>query len=124
VKKLQIALRELDRMILDPSRLMILTVLYYRDKTEFRYLQKKCSLTAGNLSSHLAKLRAAGYVEIAKGFKRNYPVTLCSLTSRGREALGNCAQELGRFSGAGGISSKTREEGPRDRKALKTKGVE
>jgi hypothetical protein len=41
-------------------------------------------LTQGNLSSHLAKLEAAGYVLIEKTFKGKYPLTVCRLTQKGR----------------------------------------
>jgi DNA-binding MarR family transcriptional regulator len=44
-------------------------------------------LTAGNLSAHLARLEAAGYVAIAKGFVGKLPRTTCRLTDAGRAAF-------------------------------------
>jgi hypothetical protein len=41
----------------------------------------------GNLSSHLSKLEAAGYVEIQKEFVDKIPRALLSLTPQGREAF-------------------------------------
>jgi DNA-binding transcriptional ArsR family regulator len=40
---------------------------------DFLYIQRECGLTQGNLSSHLARLENAGYVEIKKTFKGKYP---------------------------------------------------
>jgi DNA-binding MarR family transcriptional regulator len=51
---------------------------------DFLYIQKECEFTQGNLSSHLAKLDEAGYVYIRKAFKGKYPLTLCTLTDKGR----------------------------------------
>lgn len=80
-------LATIDRMIHEPARLMIMTVLYAVDEADFLYLQRECRLTQGNLSSHLARLEEADYVEIEKTFKGKYPLTICSLTKRGRHAF-------------------------------------
>ncbi|HZR28770.1 MAG TPA: transcriptional regulator [Terriglobales bacterium] len=80
-------LATLDRLIHEPARLMIMTVLYAVPEADFIYLQRECGLTQGNLSSHLAKLEEAGYVMITKTFKGKYPLTICSLTQKGREAF-------------------------------------
>jgi DNA-binding HxlR family transcriptional regulator len=81
------ALATLDRVIHEPARLMIATVLYAVKEADFLYLQRECGLTQGNLSSHLAKLEEASYVAIVKTFKGKYPLTICSLTKNGREAF-------------------------------------
>ena len=44
------ALAGLDRLIHEPSRLIILTVLYRVAEVDFRYLQKEWKFTPGNLS--------------------------------------------------------------------------
>jgi len=80
-------LSSLDRLIHEPARLMIMTILYAVKEADFVYLQRECSLTQGNLSSHLSKLEEAGYVLISKTFKGKYPLTLCSLTRAGRQAF-------------------------------------
>jgi len=80
-------LATLDRIIHEPARLMIMTVLYAVTEADFLYLQRECGLTQGNLSSHLAKLEDAGYVLIEKTFKGKYPLTICSLTRKGRDAF-------------------------------------
>jgi DNA-binding MarR family transcriptional regulator len=90
----------LDRLIHEPGRLLIMTVLYANAEADFRYLQKEWGFTQGNLSSHLAKLEAAGYVAITKSFKGKYPLTICSLTKKGREAFEAYARKLKYVSGA------------------------
>ena len=80
-------LATLDRVIHEPARLMIMTVLYAVSEADFIYLQNECGLTQGNLSSHLAKLEEAKYVDVEKKFKGKYPLTICSLTSKGRKSF-------------------------------------
>jgi DNA-binding transcriptional ArsR family regulator len=80
-------LSSLDRLIHEPARLMIMTVLYAVKEADFVYLKRECGLTQGNLSSHLAKLEEVGYLTITKTFKGKYPLTICKLTRKGREAF-------------------------------------
>lgn len=80
-------LSSLDRVIHEPARLMIMTILFAVEEADFVYLQRECGLTQGNLSSHLSKLEETGYLTITKTFKGKYPLTLCRLTRRGREAF-------------------------------------
>jgi DNA-binding transcriptional ArsR family regulator len=89
----------LDRVIHEPSRLLILTVLYSVAEADFLHL-KKWGFTQGNLSSHLGKLERAGYVALTKKFKGKYPLTICSLTRKGREAFVDYARKLKYVSGA------------------------
>jgi DNA-binding MarR family transcriptional regulator len=80
-------LASLDRVIHEPARLMIMTVLYAVSEADFIYLQNECGLTQGNLSSHLARLEEANYVLVEKTFKGKYPLTICRLTQKGRKAF-------------------------------------
>jgi DNA-binding MarR family transcriptional regulator len=88
------ALATLDRVIHEPARLMVMTVLYAVKEADFLYLQRECGLTQGNLSSHLGKLEAAQYVKIEKTFKGKYPLTICSLTPKGRAAFEEYVQKI------------------------------
>lgn len=88
------ALANLDRVIHEPARLMIMTVLYAVTEADFLYLQRECGLTQGNLSSHLAKLEEANYVVINKTFKGKYPLTICSLTKIGRQAFDDYVRKM------------------------------
>ena len=64
-----------------------MATLYLVKEADFLYLQKQTGLTKGNLSSHLAKLEDAGYVEIEKGYRGKIPMTVCSLTKQGRASF-------------------------------------
>lgn len=99
-------LAQLDRIVHEPARLMILMVLHGAGEADFLYLQRECGLTQGNLSSHLAKLEQAAYVEIEKKFKGKLPLTVCRLTESGKEALGSYSSVLLSALRASGASPK------------------
>jgi len=82
-------LAEVDRIVHEPARLMILMVLYTVEVADFTFLINATELSDGNLSSHLSKLEAAGYVEVEKGFAGKRPRTLLRLTTLGRQAVDN-----------------------------------
>ena len=81
------AINDFDRLIHEPARLAIMAVLYACESADFKYLQSSTGITKGNLSAHLRKLEAGGYLKIRKGYKGNYPHTTCSLTRLGRQAF-------------------------------------
>lgn len=85
---------ELDRLVHEPARLAILTVLAEAETVEFRFLEEVTGLTKGNLSSHAAKLEAGGYVEVIKEFRGKTPVTSFRITAAGREALARYWERL------------------------------
>ena len=80
-------LADIDRIIHEPARLIILAYLYVVESADFLFLMRQTGLTGGNLSSHLSKLEAAGYVAIEKKFVDKIPRTLLRLTDKGREAF-------------------------------------
>jgi DNA-binding transcriptional ArsR family regulator len=84
----------LDRLIHEPARLMIMTILYAVEEADFVYLQRECGLTQGNLSSHLGKLEEAGYITISKSFKGKYPLTVCKATRKGQAALQGYSEKM------------------------------
>lgn len=81
------ALGEIDRVIHEPARLLIMAYLSVVESADFLFLMNQTNLTRGNLSSHLSKLEAAGYVEIKKEFVEKIPRTLLRLTEKGRQAF-------------------------------------
>ncbi len=83
----QTPINNIDRLIHEPARLLILGYLYVVESADFLFLMRQTGLTWGNLSSHLSKLEAAGYVEIEKGFKGKKPHTMLRLTDEGRTAF-------------------------------------
>ena len=78
---------DIDRLIHEPARLIIVTILNAVESADFLYLQRETGLTKGNLSAHLSKLQDGGYIEIEKTYKGKIPLTLCRLTPPGREAF-------------------------------------
>jgi DNA-binding MarR family transcriptional regulator len=78
----------IDRMIHEPARLIIMTILNAVESADFLYLQRETGLTKGNLSAHLAKLEVEGYISIEKTYKGKIPLTICRLTQSGRDAFG------------------------------------
>jgi len=78
---------DVDRIIHEPARLMIVAILSAAAEADFLYLLKATNLTRGNLSSHLSRLEEAGYVEIEKTFAGKMPRTVCRLTEAGQASL-------------------------------------
>jgi DNA-binding HxlR family transcriptional regulator len=85
---------ELDRVIHEPGRLMIVALLFAIDQCDFLYLQHETEMNKGTLSSHLSRLEEAGYVEVVKTYRGKVPQTLLSLTASGREAFKQYRKKL------------------------------
>jgi len=78
---------ELDRIIHEPGRLMIVALLFAVERSDFLYLQHETGMNKGTLSSHIARLEEAGYVAVTKTYRGKVPQTLLSLTGAGRRAF-------------------------------------
>ena len=70
-------------------------------EAEFTFLKEKTNATAGNLSVQINKLKEAGYIEVKKQFKDNYPQTLCNITPAGVEAFDKYVRDLQSYLQAG-----------------------
>ena len=81
------SLLDLDRIIHEPARLVILTVLSSAQEVEFKFLETTTGLSKGNLSSHTGKLEQAGFLEVIKAFRGRVPVTSFRITEAGKKAL-------------------------------------
>lgn len=88
------AILDLDRMVHEPARLAILTVLASAEEVEFAFLLQITGLTKGNLSTHAQKLEAAGYLESRKFFRGRIPATSFAITADGRSALEDYHRQL------------------------------
>jgi DNA-binding transcriptional ArsR family regulator len=84
----------LDRVVHEPARLVILTVLAQAEEVEFRFLETVSGLTKGNLSSHISKLEEAGYLVVNKFFRGKVPATSLKITRAGRSALKKYREQL------------------------------
>ena len=82
-----LTLSEIDKLVHEPARLMILSYLSVINSADFTFLMKQTELTRGNLSSHISKLEAAGYVKVNKEFVDKIPRTLIRITTKGKNAL-------------------------------------
>jgi DNA-binding MarR family transcriptional regulator len=91
------SLVEVDRLVHEPSRSVILAVLAAVQSADFLYLQRETGLTKGNLSVHLTRLEEAGYITIEKTYRGKLPMTLCHITEVGRKAFENYRKQLKLF---------------------------
>ena len=80
-------LKDLDRVIHEPARLLVVAHLYVVDSADSTFLVAQTGLTWGNLSSHVTRLEKAGYVEVIKEFVERKPRTVLRLTDAGRAAF-------------------------------------
>jgi DNA-binding MarR family transcriptional regulator len=91
---------EVDRVIHEPARLLVMALLASVREADFLYLKRETGLTKGNLSSHLARLEQAGYIRIEKTYRGRIPMTVCSVTEDGRRAFKAYRLQMRRAVGA------------------------
>lgn len=77
--------KDLDQILHSQLRLAVISLLIGTEVAEFTYLREQTGATAGNLSIQITKLKDAGYIEVEKKFRNNYPQTLCKITPLGRQ---------------------------------------
>jgi DNA-binding transcriptional ArsR family regulator len=85
---------DVDRLIHEPARLIILSNLYVLESADFLYLLRETGLGKGNLSSHLTRLEEAEYITIEKTYRGKTPVTICRLTGAGQAAFETYRDQL------------------------------
>jgi DNA-binding transcriptional ArsR family regulator len=78
---------EVDRVIHEPARLAILTVLSACSGADFTFLQTATGLSKGNLSVQLTRLEEAGLVSIKKVLEHKKTKTTVELTKCGKQKL-------------------------------------
>ena len=78
---------DVDRVVHEPARLRVMTMLSGLEHADFNFLRTALGLTNGNLSCHVDRLERAGYVEVEKEFVGKIPRTQYRLTPVGRTAL-------------------------------------
>ena len=79
--------KELDPILHSQLRLAVISLLISVKEAEFTFIRDKTNATAGNLSVQINKLKEAGYIEVIKQFKDNYPQTVCKITPEGVKAF-------------------------------------
>ena len=90
-------LSDLDRVIHEPSRLLLVALLSSLESADFLFLLRESHLTKGNLTVHLSKLEEAGYILIEKTIRGKLPHTEYRLTDQGRAAFESYRQNLSRI---------------------------
>ena len=79
--------KDLDPILHSQLRLAVMSVLISVREAEFTFLREQTNSTAGNLSVQIQKLKEAGYIDVLKQFKDNYPQTICKITKSGLKAF-------------------------------------
>lgn len=79
--------KDLDPILHSQLRLAVMSVLITVKEADFTFIREKTNATAGNLSVQVQKLKEAGYIDVLKQFKDNYPQTKCSITQKGVAAF-------------------------------------
>ncbi len=85
---------DLDPILHSQLRLAVMSLLISVKEAEFTFVKEKTGATAGNLSVQVQKLKEAGYIEVTKQFKDNYPQTVCKVTSKGIAAFEKYVKDL------------------------------
>ena len=85
---------DLDPILHSQLRLAVMSLLLSVKEAEFTFLKEQTNATAGNLSVQIQKLKEAGYIEVIKQFKDNYPQTICKITSTGIRAFEEYVKNL------------------------------
>src|SRR5215213_8644481 len=86
-ERINIVFKDLDPILHSQLRLAVMSLLISVKEAEFIFLKEKTNATAGNLSVQIQKLKDAGYIDVVKQFKDNYPQTTCKITAKGVEAF-------------------------------------
>lgn len=86
--------KDLDPLLHSQLRLSIVSILMSVDKADFNFIKETTNATSGNISVQIKKLEEAGYIDVKKSFKNNYPNTTVSITKKGIESFENYVNNL------------------------------
>ena len=86
--------KDLNPILHSQLRLAVVSILITVKEAEFTYLREKTNSSAGNLSVQINKLKEAGYIDVTKSFKDNYPQTICKITPQGILAFEEYVKDL------------------------------
>jgi Predicted transcriptional regulator len=91
--------KELDPILHSQLRLAVISLLMSEKEAEFTHIRETTNATAGNLSVQINKLKEAGYIEVIKQFRDNYPQTICRITPTGVAAFEEYVKNLQSYLG-------------------------
>ena len=86
--------KDLDPILHSQLRLAVMSLLISVKEAEFTFLKEQTNATAGNISVQIQKLKEAGYIDVIKQFKDNYPQTICKITTSGVRAFEDYVKNL------------------------------
>jgi DNA-binding transcriptional ArsR family regulator len=89
--------KDLNPILHSQLRLAVMSLLISVKEAEFTFIKEKTNSTAGNLSVQIQKLKEAGYIEVKKEFKDNYPNTTCKITPQGIAAFEEYVKTLQQY---------------------------
>lgn len=89
--------KDLDPLLHSQLRLAVISILVNNEKVEFTDIKDETKATAGNLSIQIKKLKEAGYIDVEKTYKDNYPQTLLSITKKGMKAFEAYVADLKKY---------------------------
>ena len=78
---------ELDQLLLDPTRLAIVSLLAAAEWAEFGFVRDSVRLSDSALSKQVTTLSKGDLVEVRKGYVGKRPRTWLNLTDNGRGKL-------------------------------------
>jgi len=90
---------DLNPILHSQLRLAVMSLLISVKEAEFTFIREKTNATAGNLSVQIQKLKDAGYIDVLKQFKDNYPQTICKITKQGIDAFSEYVTSLQSYLG-------------------------
>ncbi len=93
--------KELNPILHSQLRLAVMSLLISVKEAEFTFIKEKTNSTAGNLSVQVQKLKDAGYIDVSKQFRDNYPLTTCKITKQGIDAFESYVKALQDYLKAG-----------------------
>ncbi|MFJ5294404.1 winged helix-turn-helix domain-containing protein [Streptomyces sp. NPDC088348] len=117
---------DFDPVLLDPTRLSIVSLLVGTEWAEFGWVREAAGLSASALSKQVGTLGSHGYVEVEKGYVGKRPRTWLNLTTVGREALERQVTALQRIvddSRAEGSEARVLNPGPGERGGRTARGT-
>ena len=89
--------KDLNPILHSQLRLAVMSLLITVKEAEFTFIKEKTNATAGNISVQINKLKDAGYIDVTKQFKDNYPQTICQLTDKGRQAFEKYVEDIKKY---------------------------
>lgn len=89
--------KDLDPLLHSQLRLAIVSMLVNSDKVDFTHIKDETKAAAGNISIQIKKLQEAGYINVEKTFRNNYPKTMLSITKKGLKAFEDYVNDLKKY---------------------------